>query len=126
MTLSSLDKFINNYILFLGETKQIKDISRIYTNIEHSKKSESIYVRFYFTVCKQPFKSISCTIRFSDHEYVTKKDSKIKYKQILLEPGIEISSRNKKYIKRTIKRAIKNLMYSTYMPEIYSFKANSI
>lgn len=123
MTLSSLDKFINNYILFLGETKQIKDISRIGTNIKHSKKSESIYVRFYFTVCNQSFKK---TIRFSDHEYVTKKDSKIKYKQILLEPGVEISSRNKKYIKRTIKHAIKNLMYSAYMSKIYSFKASSI
>lgn len=114
LTLNNLDEFIKNYLIYLKNTKAIKNMGDVKYNIKHSKKSPSFYVTISIVVTGRCY---SKTIRFSNHTYT----GKGYYKNDVVINDIkskQISSHDKDYIRGTIKKCIKRLIHGANMNAI--------
>ena len=119
MTFTQLDKHVTKYLLYLKNTRALKNIDDIKHRVTYSKKSRSFYVKLILVINSTAYTK---TIRFSDHPYVYHEVYPQKIKGIVLESD-NLNKRDIKHVEALLRREIKKLQYCAHMSKVLSFKA---
>lgn len=122
MTFEQLDTHVKKYLVYLNQTKAIRDIGNVNYKITYSKKSRSFYVRLLIVANNEVFKK---TVRFSDHPYQFNSRYPQKMRGCVLQPSKQFSKKEIKYVEATLRKEIKKLQYCAHMQSIYKFHAET-
>lgn len=120
MTLSNLDHHINMYIHKLQLNKSIKGVNNIRHEINHSKRSKSIYLSLSLLCGNYNYKR---TVRFSDHRLDNKTTNSNKFKGMIVTTKGNISHSKLRDIEACVTGQIKKLLRDAPMHAIYTFTA---
>ncbi|MBU1144538.1 MAG: hypothetical protein KJ971_01600 [Firmicutes bacterium] len=121
MTLLNLDQYIKSYIHKLKLDRKIKGVNNMTFEINHSKKSQSIYLSLCLLICNNNY---TRTIRISDHFLDNQSTRSDKFKGVLLSPNKNISSDKLRSLESYISQQITKLLRDAPRHAIYTFKSS--